>query len=96
MPPTIAAPPASWAGPSGSPNTTMPAIAPTSGSRFRNAPATSADTLLCASANSAVGATVPATTRPMVAATAAKLAVPVCRPPVRKTSGSVTTAAASS
>jgi hypothetical protein len=47
MPTMIAAPPTAWAGPAGSPNTTTPARAPTSGSMFTKAPATSADTRLC-------------------------------------------------
>ena len=59
MPATMATPPAICARPTGSPNTTAPAMAPTSGSRFRNAPATSADTRLCPSANKVNGSSVP-------------------------------------
>ena len=47
IPATIAAPPPSGRGPAGSPNAAMPASAPTSGSRLRNAPATSAGTFFC-------------------------------------------------
>jgi hypothetical protein len=47
MPATMAAPPAAWVSPAGSPNATTPITAPTSGSRFRKAPATSAETRLC-------------------------------------------------
>jgi hypothetical protein len=43
MPITIVAPPAACTGPTGSPNTTTPASAPTSGSRLRKAPAASAE-----------------------------------------------------
>jgi hypothetical protein len=46
MPATMAAPPAIWAGPAGSPNANTPTTAPTSGSRLRKAPATSAETRL--------------------------------------------------
>ena len=48
MPARMATPPASCTGPAGSPKTTTPATAPTSGSRLRKAPATSADTRPCA------------------------------------------------
>ena len=54
----------------------MPMTAPTSGSMFRNAPATSAETLLWPKANSAVGPTVPASTKPTVATSAAALTGP--------------------
>ncbi len=47
MPAMMAVPPMAWTGPAGSPKTTMPAIAPTSGSMLTKAPATSADTRLC-------------------------------------------------
>jgi hypothetical protein len=47
MPAMIAAPPSACGGPAGSPKTTTPAIAPTSGSILTKAPATSADTRLC-------------------------------------------------
>src|SRR6266568_7811185 len=47
MPAMMAAPPVTCAGPTGSANTTMPATAPTSGSRLRKAPATSAGIRLC-------------------------------------------------
>ena len=59
MPATMAAPPANSAIPTGSPNTPAPAMAPTSGSRLRNAPATSADTRLCPNANRVNGTSVP-------------------------------------
>jgi len=60
MPTRMAAPPVSWAGPTGSPKTTAPAAAPTKGSRLRNAPAISADTRLCPYANKVKGSSVPA------------------------------------
>jgi len=91
----IAAPPASWAGPSGSANSTVPAIAPTSGSRLTNAPATSARTRLWPKANSAVGATVPASTSAPVASSAAELAWSAGLPSVSNAIGSVSAAAAS-
>jgi hypothetical protein len=47
MPARMAAPPAICFRPAGLAKKTTPAMAPTSGSRFRNAPATSADTRLC-------------------------------------------------
>jgi hypothetical protein len=59
MPATMAAPPPTWTGPSGLPKMATPAMAPTSGSRLRNAPATSADTRLCPKANSVKGTRVP-------------------------------------
>ncbi len=61
MPTIMAAPPASCPEPNGLPKTTTPAIAPTSGSRLRNAPATSDDTRLCPKANSVKGSSVPPT-----------------------------------
>jgi hypothetical protein len=61
MPATMAAPPATCTGPSGLPKMATPAMAPTSGSRLRNAPATSADTRLCPKANSVNGTNVPNT-----------------------------------
>jgi hypothetical protein len=59
MPATMAAPPTACGTPTGFPNTTAPAMAPTSGSRLRNAPATSAETLLCPNANKVNGSSVP-------------------------------------
>ena len=59
MPSRIASAPASWAGPNGSPKASAPAAAPTSGSRFRNAPALAGDVRDCPKANSANGASVP-------------------------------------
>ena len=47
MPATITAPPSSCIGPNGSPKARAPAAVPTSGSRFRNAPASSGDTRDC-------------------------------------------------
>jgi hypothetical protein len=40
----MAAPPAAWAMPTGSPKTAAPAATPTSGSRFTKEPAISAET----------------------------------------------------
>jgi hypothetical protein len=96
MPVTMPAPPANWAAPSGLPNMAIPMAAPNSGSRLRNAPATSAVTRLCAKANKVVGATVPTSTR---AAVASMVVVP---PPCTGTgppasaAGSTATAAARS
>ena len=59
MPAMMAAPPAACGTPAGSPNATAPAMAPTSGSKLRNAPATSAETLLCPNANRVNGSSVP-------------------------------------
>lgn len=53
--------------PTGSPKTTAPAAAPTSGSRFTNAPATSAETRACPYAKSVNGASVPSSASPAVA-----------------------------
>ncbi len=47
MPARMAAPPVACLAPTGSPKNTIPAMAPTSGSKLRNAPATSAGTRLC-------------------------------------------------
>ncbi len=58
----MAAPPATWVGPNGFAKMTTPAMAPTSGSRLRNAPATSADTRLCPKANRVKGSSVPPAT----------------------------------
>jgi hypothetical protein len=59
MPARIAAPPSSCVGPTTSWNTTAPVTAPTSGSRFTNAPATSAGTRVCAHAKSENASAVP-------------------------------------
>jgi hypothetical protein len=67
MPARMATPPAAWAMPTGSPKTTAPAAAPTSGSRFTNAPATSAETRACPYAKSVNGASVPSSASPAVA-----------------------------
>ncbi len=72
MPPRMAAPPPSWAGPAGLPKTTTPATAPTSGSMLRNAPAISAGSRLWPKANRVNGIRVP----PAISATtASRLAV---------------------
>ena len=44
MPATMAAAPASWGRPNGSPKATTPMAAPTSGSRLRNGAAAAAET----------------------------------------------------
>jgi hypothetical protein len=69
MPDRIAAPPAACAGPNASPNATVPASEPTSGSRFTNAPASAAGTRACAHVNSQNAASVPRIPRPATAAT---------------------------
>lgn len=94
MPVTMAAPPVSWTGPSGLPKSTTPIAAPNSGSRFRNAPATSAVTRLCANANRVVGAIVPASTRAAVASTALALPPWAATGPPASAAGSTATAAA--
>jgi hypothetical protein len=59
MPATMAAAPASWGRPKGSPKATTPAAAPTSGSRLRNGAAVAAETRDWAKANRANGSSVP-------------------------------------
>ncbi len=71
-------------------------VAPSSGSRLRNAPATAAGTWLCANANSVVGSTVPASTSPAVASIAAWLPAATCAGPPASAAGSTATAAAMS
>jgi hypothetical protein len=63
----IAAPPSACAGPAGLPKNTMPATAPTSGSMFTKAPATSAETRLWPNAKSVNGSSVPQATSASVA-----------------------------
>ena len=58
MPATIAAAPASWARPNGSPKAATPMAVPTSGSRLRNGAAAAADTRDWPKANSVNGAIV--------------------------------------
>jgi hypothetical protein len=95
MPAAIATPPTSCIGPTGLANKTAPVIAPTSGSRFTNAPATSAGTLLCPKANNEVGSTVPSTMSPPTASIAVALGEPTAgRLSVSRASGSVAAAAA--
>lgn len=65
----MAAPPASCGKPAGSPNATTPVTAPTSGSRLRNAPATSAEIRVCPNENRVNGATVPAVASTATAST---------------------------
>jgi len=96
MPVTMPAPPASWAAPSGLPKSTIPRAAPNSGSRLRNAPATSAVTRLCAKANKVVGATVPASTRAAVASMAAAPPLWAGTGPPASAAGRTATAAAMS
>ena len=90
------APPASWATPSGLPNAAIPIAAPNSGSRLRNAPATSAFTRLCANANKVVGATVPASTSAAVATMAVALPPWAGTGPPASAAGRTATAAARS
>jgi hypothetical protein len=59
-----------WEAPTGSPNTTAPAAAPTSGSRFTKAPASSAGTRAWPEANRVLALSVPRRARPAVAASA--------------------------
>ena len=96
MPVTMPAPPANWAAPSGLPKSMIPMAAPNSGSRLRNAPATSAVTRLCAKANRVVGATVPASTSAAVATMAVVLPPWAGSGPPASAAGSTATAAASS
>jgi hypothetical protein len=67
----MAAAPTAWWTPTASPNTTAPAAAPTSGSRFTKAPAVSAATRAWPQANRVLAASVPSRARPAVAARAA-------------------------
>ncbi len=69
MPPSTASAPSTWAIPAGSPNRTNPADAPTSGSRLRNAPATSGATRAWPYASSVNGRSVPPTMSPATAST---------------------------
>ena len=93
MPATMAAPPTACGTPTGSPNATAPAMAPTSGSRLRNAPATSAETLLCPNANKVNGSSVP----PAASATTTSTGPAPCgtggAPSVRAATGSAPSAA---
>ena len=59
MPARIAVPPSICTAPNASWNATAPVAAPTSGSRFTNAPASSGATRACPQANSANGSSVP-------------------------------------
>ena len=61
IPARIARPPRIWTAPTGSPKATAPRTTPTSGSRFRNAPAISGEIRACAQANSVNGSSVPPT-----------------------------------
>src|SRR3954447_14351984 len=63
MPSASASVPASWEEPNGSPNMNAPRAAPTSGSRFTTAPATSGATRACPYAYSANGSSEPNTAR---------------------------------
>jgi hypothetical protein len=67
MPTRMAAPQAISPRLAGSPKTTAPAAAPTTGSRLTKAPAISADTLLWPYANKVNGASVPTTASPSAA-----------------------------
>jgi hypothetical protein len=69
IPRITARPPASCLGPTGSAKNTTPAMAPTSGSMLRNAPATWAGIRLCPKANSVNGASVPASASAATAST---------------------------
>jgi hypothetical protein len=90
MPPRIAAPPAACAGPNASPNATVPASEPTSGSRLTNAPASSAGTRPCAHVKSQNAPNVPGIARPPIAATAAGAAGLTGRPSNASATGSET------
>jgi len=59
IPTRTATAPASWPAAALSPSTSQPPAAPTTGSRFTNAPASSAGTRACANANSQNGSSVP-------------------------------------
>ena len=81
IPVRMAAAPMAWGAPTGSPNTSAPAAAPTSGSRFTKAPASSAGTRAWPWANRVLAPSVPRRARPAVAASAA--AGPPGPPPAR-------------
>ena len=93
MPATMAAPPATCARPTGSPNAAAPTMAPTSGSRLRNAPATSADTRLCPNANRVNGSTVPPTVSARTASTGPGLPGAAGAPSTNTVTSSAPTAA---
>jgi hypothetical protein len=88
MPATMARPPATCAKPAGSPNATAPAMAPTSGSRLRNAPATSAGTRLCPNANRVNGSSVPPAASAATASTGPAPPGAAGAPSVRAAAGS--------
>jgi hypothetical protein len=96
MPARIAAPPAACAGPNASWNATVPASEPTSGSRFTNAPASSADTRVCAHVNSQNATSVPSSASPTTAATGAGAAGAAGIPSATSATGSDNSAAAPS
>lgn len=94
MPASTATPPTAWGRPTGSPKTRTPATAPTTGSRFRKAPAISGATLACPYANSVNGARVPPTTSPVAASTALAWTGAAGTPSRIHATGSAATAAA--
>ena len=90
----MAAAPAAWARPTGSPKTAAPAAAPTSGSRLTNEPAISAETRAWPKANSVAGASVPSSTSPAVASHAPAPPAAGGAPSVTAATGRVASAAA--
>ncbi|HEX3924356.1 MAG TPA: hypothetical protein VHY31_18875 [Streptosporangiaceae bacterium] len=94
MPARMAAPPSTWTRVTGSANTTAPAIAPTSGSRLRNAPATLAGTRVWPKANSVNGSTVPHSASPAKASSGAGLTGRAGSRSVARATGAVANAAA--
>jgi hypothetical protein len=94
IPARTATPPTAWGRPTGSPKTTTPAMAPTTGSRLRKAPAISGATRACPYANSVNGARVPPTTSPAVARAVPAWAGTAGTPSRIPATGSAATAAA--
>ena len=89
-------PPSIWVVPTASWNATAPVAAPTSGSRFTNAPATSAGTRVCAHANSENASAVPTSASASTATTGVTVAGTAGTPSKRIANGSVATPPAAS
>jgi hypothetical protein len=84
-------PPSSCVPPTASPNATAPVAAPTSGSRLTNAPATSAETRVCAHANSEKASAVPTSASATTATTGVGVASAAGAPSTRIANGSAAT-----
>ena len=92
IPASTAATPRIWPVAAGSPRTSQPAAAPTTGSRFTNAPASSAGTRAWPNANSQNGSGVPASARAASASAGNGAPGPCGIPSARTATGSATSA----